>query len=351
MTQPFITQDIINQLFGENAKKVEKTFFDIKRHCGLDPQSPESNVIADLTHNPLNSGDSRFRGNDGLDGTCGLLVFKQEFENQVKLEQNFPAKEFSQDVLKNLMRLHCEVIFIKDFKQKNHFHPRISLPKSYTYNSLKYAERQALERLYNDYFFVRHEEFWKANAMKKLPTLVSATDMLVCGEDLGMVPASVPQVMDKLHILSLEIQRMPKDATQEFVNPYHTPYFSVCASGTHDMSPIRAWWHEDRALIQRFYNSMLHFDGIAPENCTPEIAEKIVSEQFRANSMFAILPLQDYFAMDSEIANPDFESERINVPENPKHFWCYRTHISLEQLLAAKKFNKKLKMCVEYNRG
>jgi len=326
MTQPFITQDIVNQLFGENAEKVKKTFFNTLN-------SPEGGKLPSPVWRGWGWG------------------FKKDFENQVKLEQNFPAKEFSQDVLKNLLRLHCEVIFIEDFKQKNHFHPRISLLKSYTYNSLELSDKQVLEQIYNDYFFVRHEEFWKNNAMKKLPVLVSATDMLVCGEDLGMVPASVPQVMEKLHILSLEIQRMPKDATQEFVNPYHTPYFSVCASGTHDMSPIRAWWHEDRNLTQRFYNSMLRFEGIAPENCTPEIAEKIVSEQFRANSMFAILPLQDYFAMDSEIANPDFENERINNPENPKHFWCYRVHISLEQLLAAKKFNKKLKMCVEYNRN
>ena len=311
MTQPFITQDIVNQLFDKKSNDIEKIFFDKK--------------------------------ND-------IFSFKKDFETQQKLIENFPANKFSDDILKNLLRLHCEVIFIEDLNQKNHFHPRISLLKSYTYNSLELFERQALERLYNDYFFVRHEDFWKANALKKLPTLAAATDMLVCGEDLGMVPASVPEVMQKLHILSLEIQRMPKNPEQEFVNPYHTPYFSVCASGTHDMSPIRAWWHEDKNLIQRFYNSMLFFAGNAPENCTSEIAEKIVSEQFRANSMFAILPLQDYFAMDSEIANPDFNSERINVPENPNHFWCYRNHITLEKLLAAKKFNNKLKMCVRYNR-
>jgi 4-alpha-glucanotransferase len=326
-TKPFITENIVNQLFNENAEKVKKIFFD--------PQSPEI------------SGDSRLRGNDSL------LIFKKKFENQAKLTENFPEKEFgneAKNVLKNLLQLHCEVIFIEDFKDKNHFHPRISLLKSRTYNSLEYADKQALERIYNDYFFVRHNEFWKKNALRKLPALLSATSMLVCGEDLGMVPESVPEVMQKLHILSLEIQRMPKSPTEEFVNPYHTPYFSVCSSGTHDMSPIRAWWHENREQTQRFYNSMLFASGAAPENCTPEIAEKIISEQFRANSMFAIIPLQDYFALDSNIANPDFQSERINYPDNPDNFWCYRMHLPLEKMLAATDFNKRLKMCVLYNR-
>jgi 4-alpha-glucanotransferase len=317
-TKPFITEWIINEHFGEEAQDVKKIFF-----------------------------------NDELN-YFGGLSFKKEFENQRKLIQNFPENQFQKngsDILKSLLRLHCEVIFIEDFNRKNYYHPRISMLKSQTYNSLEWYEKQPLERLYNNYFFVRHNDFWKSNALKKLPTLLAATDnMLVCGEDLGMVPASVPEVMQKLHILSLEIQRMPKNPEQEFLNPYLTPYLSVCASGTHDMSPLRAWWQENRAATQRFYNSVLFMNGAAPEYCTAEIAEKIVCEQLRANSMFAILPIQDYLAIDEAVSNPDFMNERINVPENPEHFWCYRMHISLEKLLEETKFNDKLKMCVEYNR-
>ncbi|MDR1544159.1 MAG: 4-alpha-glucanotransferase [Prevotellaceae bacterium] len=318
-TKPFITQDIVNQLFGENCSSVVEIFFDAySSHCGND-----------------------------------LLRFKKAFDTQQKLIQNFPKKKFknsADEVLKNLLRLHCEVIFIEDLNKKNHFHPRISLLKSYACNSLQYADKQAFERLYNEFYFVRHNEFWRENALRKLPILLSATNMLVCGEDLGMVPDSVPEVMQKLHILSLEIQRMPKNPAEEFINSNHTPYFSVCSTGTHDMSPIRAWWVENNEQTQRFYNSMLQIYGAAPENCTPEIVEKIVSEQFRGNSMFAIIPLQDYMAMESSTANPDFQSERINNPDNPDNFWCYRMHLTLEELLQAEKLNNRLKMCVEYNR-
>jgi 4-alpha-glucanotransferase len=47
-----------------------------------------------------------------------------------------------------------------------------------------------LKELYVDYFFKRQDEFWKQVAMQKLPALKRATNMLVCGEDLGLVPAA-----------------------------------------------------------------------------------------------------------------------------------------------------------------
>ncbi|MEJ7660076.1 MAG: 4-alpha-glucanotransferase [Hymenobacter sp.] len=63
--------------------------------------------------------------------------------------------------------------------------------------------------MYVDYFYRRHEEFWREQGLIKLPAVRYATNMLICGEDLGMVPASVPGVMHQLGILGLNIQRMP----------------------------------------------------------------------------------------------------------------------------------------------
>ena len=93
--------------------------------------------------------------------------------------------------------------------------------------------------------------------MKKLPALKGATNMLVCGEDLGMVPHCVPDVMKQLGILSLEIQRMPKDPAKEFSHPADAPYLSVIMPSTHDMSTVRGWWEEDRNKTQRFFNHEL----------------------------------------------------------------------------------------------
>ena len=175
--------------------------------------------------------------------------------------------------------------------------------------------------------------------MRKLPTLINATHMLCCGEDLGMVPACVPDVMHRLQILSLEIQRMPKDPNVAFAHPANAPYLSVCTTGTHDMNPLRAWWEEDRAVTQRFYNEQMGWQGEAPREMTPEIAEFIINQHMYSPAMWVILPLQDWLAIDGKIRIPDQHADRINVPADPHHFWNYRMHITLEELLQKDEYN------------
>ena len=242
-----------------------------------------------------------------------------------------------------LYALHCEVLFIRDSRQPDKFHPRISMHSSATFRDLSDENRRTLDRIYVDYFYHRHTEFWKQQALKKLPALISATKMLVCGEDLGMVPDSVPDVMNALEILSLEIQRMPKKPNTEFAMPADAPYRSVCTTSTHDMNPIRAWWEEDAALTQRFYNRALGMQGPAPVVCETWIIERIIEQHLLSNAMWIILPWQDWMAIDIVLRNEHPLAERINVPSNPRNFWCYRMHITLEQLLTEDVFNKKIK--------
>ena len=172
--------------------------------------------------------------------------------------------------------------------------------------------------------------------------LVASTEMLVCGEDLGMIPASVPEVMNKLQILSLEIERMPKSPQREFSDMFNLPYHSVCTTSTHDMTPLRNWWKEDTEKTQRYYNHVLQRIGEAPDECTAEIVAQIISNHLKTRSMLMIIPLQDWFAMDDSIKRKDIESERINVPANSTHYWRYRMHITLEQLLQADNLNNKI---------
>jgi 4-alpha-glucanotransferase len=173
--------------------------------------------------------------------------------------------------------------------------------------------------------------------------------MLACGEDLGMLPDSVPEVLGKLEILSLEIQRMPKQCNMAFALPQDAPYLSVCSTSTHDMTPIRAWWLEDRQLTQKYYNEVLNLEGEAPEQCEPWIAEKIICQHVASNAMWVILPWQDWMAMNGDLRREDPWSERINVPSDPQHFWSYRMHMNLEDLLKAKAFNEKI-MKINNNR-
>ena len=286
-----------------------------------------------------------------------IFWFKDEFDTQVKVQDYFDAQlarpqaerynQLSDDTLNNLknglLYLHCEILFVRDQRHPELLHPRISIYQSHSFNEVSDEQKQVLMGIYNDYFFRRHTQFWRESAMRKLPTLINSTGMLCCGEDLGMVPACVPDVMHELQILSLEIQRMPKDPTIPFAHPADAPYLSVCTTGTHDTNPLRAWWEEDREVTQRFYNEQMGWWGEAPKEMTPQIAEFIVNQHMYSPAMWVILPLQDWFAIDGEVRLPDQFGERINVPANPRHFWNYRMHITIEELLKKDAFNEHIR--------
>ncbi len=273
--------------------------------------------------------------NDGY-----IYYFRPEFDTQKKVERYFEGKtdERSINIKNGLLYLHCEVLFVHDQKSAWGLHPRIALYQSHSFNELPDDIKNRLLELHNDYFYRRHNDFWWQSAMRKLPALISATDMLVCGEDLGMVPACVPDVMNRLQILSLEIQRMPKDPHLEFAHPADAPYLSVCTTGTHDMNPIRAWWEEDRGVTQRFYNQQMGWWGEAPHECSPEIVAFIINQHMYSPAMWVILPLQDYIGIDANIRLDNPNAERINVPANPRHFWSYRMHLKVEDLIDNNEF-------------
>ena len=231
-----------------------------------------------------------------------------------------------------------DVLFIEDPRQKCYWHPRISGKDTTVYAALPDWQKRKFDQLHEEFFWHRHNQFWKDSAMRKLPALLQSTGMLCCGEDLGMIPPCVPEVMADQNILSLEIQRMPKDPADAFANPDTYPYWCVCATGTHDTSTLRAWWEEDREASQRFYNQMLHCEGQAPYFCEPWLADLIIAQHLKSPAMLAILPLQDWLATDGDARfQGDPAEERINVPAIPRYYWRYRMHCTVESLIGNKK--------------
>jgi 4-alpha-glucanotransferase len=173
--------------------------------------------------------------------------------------------------------------------------------------------------------------------------------MLVCGEDLGLVPACVPDLMKRLGLLSLEIQRMPKQPGREWSRPADAPYLSVVTPSTHDMSTIRGWWEEDRALTQKFFKRELGGDGAAPNECTAQISEQILDQHLASPAMWSIFQLQDLLGISEALRRPEVAAERINIPARPKHYWRYRMHLFLEELLAAPEFNQRLLQRIQFS--
>ena len=236
-----------------------------------------------------------------------------------------------------------DVLFVEDSRTPCRYHPRIAAHTTPMYASLTPRDRMAYDNIYEDYFYRRHNEWWGCEGMRKLEPLVSSTRMLVCGEDLGMIPACVPDVMRRLEILSLEIERMPKEFGREFGDPGSYPYYSVCSPSTHDMSNIRVWWEEDAERRQHYYNNVMGLDGPAPSEPAAWICTCILRRQLEAASILTIVPLQDWLSMDESLRRDDASAERINDPSNPHQNWNYRMHITLEQLLAADEFNDKVR--------
>jgi 4-alpha-glucanotransferase len=263
-----------------------------------------------------------------------------------------PALPYSEDELRhNGFDPHVgsdtDVLFVEDPRRKGYWHPRISAQYTSAYGNLADWQKARFNEIYNDFFYHRHNDFWRDSAMKKLPALLRSTGMLSCGEDLGMIPACVPDVMASQNILSLEIQRMPKDPKDDFADPSRYPYWCVCATGTHDTAPLRAWWEEDRALTDKFYHQMLGGEGDAPYFCEPWIADQILAQHLHSPAMLCILPLQDWLACDGDLryqGNP--ADERINVPAIPRFYWRYRMHLSIEQLIEAKDLNEHIKAMI-----
>ena len=240
---------------------------------------------------------------------------------------------------------HME-LFLVDHKRADRWHPRIAVQFNEDYEKLNDDEKYNFNRLYNDYFYRRNNQFWYQEAMKKLPRLTQATRMLCCAEDLGMVPDCVPWVMNELRILSLEIQSMSKDDKVRFGHLSQYPYRSVCTISTHDMPTLRQWWDEDWDRTQDYYNSMLHRGGGAPHPLPGWLAKDIVSRHLTSPSMLCLLSLQDWLSIDEKLRLPDANAERINIPANPRHYWRYRMHLTIEQLMQSDEFNENIKTLI-----
>lgn len=300
--RPFITDWVLDRVFHERAGEVKEKYLD-----RLD--------------------DERYQ-------------MKPEVDTQRKVEALFADATDEKELWlrDGLYALISDVLFVRDHTNPGVFHPRISAQFDFIYESLYDNDKAAFNRLYNDYFYRRNNQFWYQEAMKKLPKLVQATRMLVCAEDLGMVPDCVPWVMNELKMLGLELQSMPKDPSVKFGHLSRNPYRSVCTISSHDMPTLRMWWDENVQRTQEYYNTMLYRQGPAPHPLPGWLASDIISRHLTSPSMLCILSIQDWLATDEALRLPDADAERINIPANPKHYWRYRMHLNIEDLAADKRF-------------
>lgn len=304
LSEPYINDYLVEQIFGEDANWVRE--------------------------NVLDQGKLRaaFRNQEAT-----AAYFKKQ-----------PAKVHLQQRIFDLI---ADVVLIRDAEVEDYYHFRINMQATRSYQSLEPSQQDVLNRLYQQYFFGRQDELWKSVGYQKLNALQDNTPMLLCAEDLGMVPDFVESVLAQREILSLGVQRMPKKITERFSQPGESPYMSVVTPSTHDTSTIRQWWEEDKDGIQNFYNHILGQYGMAPYYCEPWIAAEVIRQHLHAPSMWAVFLMQDLLAMSAELRIENPNEERINIPADPNHNWNYRMHISIEDLLAADDFNNNIRHMIK----
>lgn len=231
-----------------------------------------------------------------------------------------PALPYSAEEI-SALGLPIEGLFHDDPRKPGMYQPLISPDKT----GLEPWQTERFDALYTDFFYHRHDAFWRRNAEKKLPELLSATGMLACGEDLGMVPDCVPGVMDHESILSLEMANMDKG------RPW--PYLSVCATSSHDMATLR-----------------MQHDEEGKGDLQPWEVRRILWDHLDSASMLAIFPLQDWVAMDPVLRREDFKNERINQPADSNHHWRYRFHRNIEDLMSSPRFLSEIRALLKDSR-
>ena len=310
-TRPFINDRVLERLFGMHAPYVRDNFLILRSY--------------------------------------GLYDLKTEFDTQQKVRDFFEGKgdENSLWIRDGLYRLISNVLFLEDPEQPEMYHPRIGVFNEPVYEALNNDEKDAFLRLYNNYFYQRHNFFWGDQAMHRLTDVFGDSRMLCCAEDLGMLPDCVAPVLDSLRILTLEIQSLPKQSGYEFTHLDGNPYRSVATISTHDMSPLRLWWEESPERTQRYYVTMLQKQGRAPEHLPAHLAEEMIARHLYCPSMLCLLSLQDWLAMDSELRSKNPREERINVPSDPYNRWKYRMNLTIEELLKADKYNNKVRTMIQ----
>ena len=310
-TRPFINDRVLDKLFGLHAPYVREHFLVARSY--------------------------------------GLYDIKAEYDTQKKVQKAFDGRtdENSLWIRDGLYKLISGVLFLEDPQQPEMYHPRIGVIGEPVFDALTAEEKDAFMRLYNNYYYQRHNFFWGGEAIRKITDVFGTTRMLCCGEDLGMLPDCVAPVLDQLRVLTLEIQSMPKQNGYEFAHLDANPYRSVATISTHDMSPLRLWWSESPERTQRYYVSMLQKQGRAPEQLPAHLAEEIIGRHLYCPSMLCLLSLQDWLAMDGELRGKNPRDERINVPSDPYNRWKYRMHITIEELLKADKYNNKVKTMIQ----
>ena len=308
LCNPNITEDLLLHNFGEDVEAIKAIFFD-------------------------------------------GIVLKEKYNNQKKIASYLSKNPALLKYEQQLFNIVSNIILLKDSSSVDAYHFRINMQQTNSFKQLAEEQKNILNILYNRYFFETQNELWQKEGTATLSMLAKSSKMLLCAEDLGMVPPFTEKVLADLDILSLQIQQMPKTDKEQFSDTHNAKYPCVVMPATHDMAPIRLWWEQNKASAQLFFNRILKESGNAPYFCEPWVCKKIIELHLQSPAMWSVFLLQDLIAIDGNVRRAIPADERINEPANPNQVWNYRMHVTIEKLMEADDMNHQIiKMIKESGR-
>ena len=229
-----------------------------------------------------------------------------------------PAVGYDKDRARGL-----EPYFTTD--DKGLLHPMLFPQLHPNYSTLADEKKARLHEIAREYYESRNEHLWRSTAYKRLTAVLRSTKLLICAEDLGVLPHTIHEVLEALDLVTLEVIRMPKKLGSTFVLPQDIPALSVLTTSTHDMSGLRGWWSD----LSEDQKKELAFLYGFEEDLTPA---GLVRALRRMPSHLLILPLQDWCVLSGYGSEVDPADEQINHPEDPHNIWNYRMVGTIDNL-------------------
>ena len=103
----------------------------------------------------------------------------------------------------------------------------------------------------NGFFDPKEESKWLEHGKKILSVILENTQMLLCAEDLGVIPKICPETLEKFGIPGNDVQRWTKDwkVKHDFLLSSDYRVLSVAMLSTHDTTNWPAWRENEAGTV------------------------------------------------------------------------------------------------------
>lgn len=133
-------------------------------------------------------------------------------------------------------------------------------------------------------------------------------ELPLVAEDLGIITEEVKALKEAFDLPGMSVLQFSFDGFED--NPHKPQNISpntVCYTGTHDNDTTLGWYQSLDEEAQQFVRQTLHM------NDDDDIVEHIIDTALNSAANMAIIPLQDFFNLDS--------TARMNTPGTIDHNW------------------------------